>query len=117
MQGVQSCLAKLIIILEYLISNLNMSISIEVVHLLNFQLHIKPSYCCLNLVHLFVRKVLLVKKLEMEETKTAQFSTFKTDTIKVGLVFWISNFFITETALANKWMRKKIHSYSNSASK
>ena len=35
--------------------------------------------------------------------------------IKVGLVFSISNFFITKTYLANKWMRKKIPSCSDSA--
>ena len=40
---------------------------------------------------------------------------FKTDTVKVGLVFLISHFFITKTARANKWMRKKIPSCSNSA--
>ena len=33
----------------------------------------------------------------------------------MGLVFSISNFFITETSLANKWIRKKIPSCSNSA--
>ena len=33
---------------------------------------------------------------------------FKTDITKVGLVFLISNFFITKMSLANKWMRKKI---------
>ena len=38
-------------------------------------------------IHLFAREVLLVKKLEIEETKTTYFSTFKTDMIKVGLVF------------------------------
>ena len=35
--------------------------------------------------------------------------------IKVGWVFSISNFFITETSLANNWRRKKIPSCSNSA--
>ena len=35
------------------------------------------------------------------------YSTFKTDTIKVALVFSISHFFIPITARANKWMRKK----------
>ena len=33
----------------------------------------------------------------------------------MGLVFSISHFFITKTARANKWMRKKIPSCSNSA--
>ena len=72
----------------------------------------KAKLLLLKLIHLFAREVLLVKKLEIEETK---YSTFKTDIIKVGLVFSISNFFITKTLLANKWMRKKIPSCSNSA--
>ena len=37
--------------------------------------------------------------------------------IKVGLVFSISIFVITRTSPANKWMRKKIPSCSNSASR
>ena len=53
-----------------------------------------------------------MKKLEIEETKTILYSTFKTDIIKVGLVFSISNFFIKKSSLANKWMS---FSYSNSA--
>ena len=44
-----------------------------------------------------------MKELEIEETKTTQYSTFKTDIIKVGLVFSISNFFIAKTSLANNW--------------
>ena len=43
-----------------------------------------------------------MKKLEIEKTKpTFNISTFKTDIIKVGLVFSISNFFIAKTSLAN----------------
>ena len=45
------------------------------------------------LIHLFARDILLQKKLEIEETKTTKYSTFKTDIIKVSLVFSISNFF------------------------
>ena len=57
-----------------------------------------------------------MKKLEIEKTKpTYILSTFKTDIIKVGLVFSISNFFITKTSLANIWRRKKIPSFLNSA--
>ena len=57
-----------------------------------------------------------MKKLEIERTKpTFIISTFKTDIVKVGLVFSISNFFITKMSLANKWMKKKIPSFSNSA--
>ena len=36
---------------------------------------------------------LLVKKLEIEKTKTTKYTTFKTDMIKMILVFSISNFF------------------------
>ena len=43
-----------------------------------------------------------MKKLEIEKTKPI-ISTFKTDIIKVGLVFSISNFFIAKTSLANNW--------------
>ena len=45
-----------------------------------------------------------MKKLEIEKTKpTFITSTFKTDIIRVGLVFSISNFFIAKTSLANNW--------------
>ena len=45
-----------------------------------------------------------MEKLEIEKTKpTFIISTFKTDIIKVGLVFSISNFFIAKTSLANNW--------------
>ena len=57
------------------------------------------------LIHLFAREILLLKKLEIEETKTTKYSTFKTDIIKVGLVFSISNFFINKVSHAYKWMR------------
>ena len=36
------------------------------------------------LIHLFAQEILLLKKFEIEETKTTQYSTFKTDIIKVG---------------------------------
>ena len=35
--------------------------------------------------------------------------------IKVGLVFWISNFFINKTYQANNWSSKKIPSCANLA--
>ena len=57
------------------------------------------------LLQLFARDVLVMKKLEIEKTKpTFIISTFKTDIIKVDLVFSISNFFIKKIALANIWM-------------
>ena len=72
-----------------------------------------------NIIHTIKAKLLLLKltqkKLDIEETKTTKYSTFKTDIIKVGLVFSISKFFITKTSLANKWMRKKIPYCSDSA--
>ena len=67
----------------------------------------KAELLLLKLIHLFASEVLLVKKLEIEETKNTYYSTFKTDIIKVGLVF-----FIKKSSLANKWMSI---SYSNSA--
>ena len=60
----------------------------------------KAKLLLLKLIHLFAREVLLAKKLEIKETKTTEYSTFKTDRIKVGLVFSISIFFITKTSLA-----------------
>ena len=54
-----------------------------------------------------------MKKLEIEKTKPILIiSVLKVDIIKVGLVFSISNFFITKTPLANNWRRKKIPSCS-----
>ena len=45
-----------------------------------------------------------MKMLEIEKTKpTFIISTFKTDIIKEGLVFSISNIFIAKTSLANNW--------------
>ena len=38
----------------------------------------------------------LVKKLEIEKTKTTKYTTFKIDRIKVVLVCLISNFFTNE---------------------
>ena len=68
------------------------------------------------LIHLFSREVLVIKKLAIKKTKpTFIISVLKVDITKVGLVFLISNFFITKMSLANKWTRKKIPSCSNSA--
>ena len=54
-----------------------------------------------------------MKKLEIDKTKpTFIISVFKADIVKVGLVFSISNFFITKASLANKW---RSFSSSNSA--
>ena len=41
-----------------------------------------------------------MKKLKIEETKATQYSTFKTDMIKVGLVFFDFQLFINKIALA-----------------
>ena len=54
-----------------------------------------------------------MKKLKIEKTKpTYIVSTFKTDKMRVGLVFSISNYFIEKSSLTNKWMS---FGYSNSA--
>jgi hypothetical protein len=45
---------------------------------------------------------LLVKKLEIGKTKTTQYTTFKTDMIKVVLVFSISNFFTNKNSQVRK---------------
>ena len=39
-------------------------------------------------IHLFARDILLMRKLEIEETNTTYYSTFKTDNIKSGLGFF-----------------------------
>ena len=45
---------------------------------------------------------LLGKKLEIEKTKTTKYTTFKTDIIKVVLVFLISNFFTNKNSQGRK---------------
>ena len=45
---------------------------------------------------------LSVKKLEIEKTKTTKYTTFKTDMIKVVLVFSISNFFSNKNSQGRK---------------
>ena len=61
---------------------------------------------------LFARGILVMKKIKKKKTKpTFIISTFKTDKIKVGLVFLISNFFIAKTSLASNW-RSFSSSYS-----
>ena len=58
------------------------------------------------LIHLFARDISVMKKLEIEKTKpTFIIPTFKTDILKVGLVFSISNFCINKISHANNWMR------------
>ena len=54
----------------------------------------KAKLLLLKLIHLLVREVLIVKKLEMKETKTTKHSTFKTDMVKVVLVFRFPTFSI-----------------------
>ena len=45
---------------------------------------------------------LLIKKLEIGKTKTTKYTIFKTDIIKVVLVFSISNFFTNKNAQGRK---------------
>ena len=56
----------------------------------------------LFLIHLFAGEILLLKMLEIEETKTTQYTTFKTDILKVVLVFSISNFFTNKYSQGRK---------------
>ena len=51
----------------------------------------------------------------MEKTKPTGYSTFKTDVVKVGLVFSISTFCINKIYQANNWSAKKIPFCKNSA--
>ena len=51
----------------------------------------------------------------MKKLRPPTILPFKTDKIKVGLVFSISNFFNSKASLENKCMRKKIPFCSNSA--
>ena len=50
----------------------------------------------------FRTQFLLMKKLEIKKTKTTKFITFKTDKIKVVLVFSISNFFTRKNCQIRK---------------
>ena len=45
---------------------------------------------------------LLIKKLDFEKTKTTEYATFKTDIIKVVLVFSISNFYTNKNSQGRK---------------
>ena len=56
------------------------------------------------LIHLFARVVLAMKKLEIEETKPTFIISVSKVEYWVVLLSLISNFFINETSLANKWM-------------
>ena len=52
-------------------------------------------------------EILLLTKLEIEETYITKYSTFKTDIIKVGLVFSISNFLLIKFLMQiNGWGKK-----------
>jgi hypothetical protein len=45
---------------------------------------------------------LLLKKLDFEKSKATQYTTFETDTVKVVVVFWISNFFTNKNCQGRK---------------
>ena len=57
----------------------------------------KAELLLLKLIHLFAGEVLLVKKLEIEETKTTQYSTFKTDIKKWAQFFQFPTFLLTKS--------------------
>ena len=75
----------------------------------------KAKLLQLKLIHIFARAILLMKKLEIEKTKP----TFIISVLKVEyyvvLVSSISNIFSNKISNANKWMRKKISTCTNSA--
>ena len=52
-------------------------------------------------------EILLIKKLEIDKTKTTLYTTFKTDITKKVLVFSISNFLLTKTPREEKCVREK----------
>ena len=60
------------------------------------QLKLTPIICLMNFIN---KKSWKSKKL----SSPSMYSTFKTDIIKVGLVFSISNFFINKIHQANDW--------------
>ena len=61
----------------------------------------KVFYFALNF---FPWELLLIKKLDFEKTKITYCSTFKTDIIKVVLVFLISNFFTNINSQEGNWV-------------
>ena len=62
----------------------------------------KVFHFALNFLSL---EFLLIKKLDFEKTKATQYTTFKTDIIKVGLIFSISNFFTNKIPREGNWVR------------
>ena len=64
----------------------------------------KVFYFALNF---FPWELLLIKKLDFEKTKVTLLTTFKTDIIKVVLVFLISNFSINKNSQERKYVREK----------
>ena len=54
-------------------------------------------------LNFFPWEFLLIKKLEIEKTKNTKNTTFKTDIIKVILVFSISKFFTNENSQGRKF--------------
>ena len=70
----------------------------------------KAELLQLNHTQFIFLRNFIKKKSEFKKTKTTQYSTFKTDTITVGLGFSISNFFINKMYQANKLSAKKVPS-------
>ena len=52
-------------------------------------------------------EILLIKKLEIDKTKTSQYTAFKTDITIVVLIFSISNFLLTKTPRKGNCVREK----------
>ena len=55
---------------------------------------------------------LLIKKLDFKKTKATQYTTFKTDIIKVVLVFSISNFFTNKNSQGRKLSAIQLQQFS-----
>ena len=58
---------------------------------------------------------LLIKKLDFEKNKIIQYTTFKTDMIKVFLVFSISNFFTNKNSQGRKLSVVQLQFYQYTA--
>ena len=78
----------------------HMSISIKLNQVFFFELNFLPW------------EFLLIKKLEIKKTKTTKYTTFKTDLIKVVLVFSISNFFTNKNSQGRKLSAVQLQEFS-----
>ena len=85
-------------IFAYLFVNLSKLAAYEM-NSLKLNYHKKVFYFALNFLPW---EILLIKKLDFEKTEATKYATFKTDIIKVVLVFSISNFFTNKNSQGRK---------------